>query len=103
MAGSIPVGRGFSSYSRSKRKLSKRAIDNIVSKRDDRVVTVCGCIVIPEIIGRLIGSYPKKESVMCPMHGWQRIEHRATQREVVNASKGLPLDYQEVQPDEPPF
>jgi hypothetical protein len=103
MARNIPVGRGFSPYVRPKRKLSKRAIDNINSRKDDRVVTVCGCIVIPEIIGRLIGSHPKKESVMCPAHGWQAIEHKAATREVLNAQKGLPLDYRLMLPDEPPF
>jgi hypothetical protein len=74
-------------------------------RKDDRVITACGCLVIPDVLimYRLIDN--RKASVECPEHGWQHIVRNATGREKLNHAIGFPLDYQPPIPpdDEIPF
>ena len=84
----------------SRKRLSRRAIDEIASRKDDHVITECGCMVIPEVTTKMIGGGKAAE---CGRHGFQKIIRAAKPREVTNELLGRPRDYQNVLPDEPPF
>jgi hypothetical protein len=81
------------------KRLPSRAIDAIAARREDRVITACGCVVLPEVIC----LFPGENEAECREHGWQTIVRRATVRECANMVLGLPLDYTPSYPDVPPF
>src|SRR5208282_2098882 len=70
----------------SHRRLPKRAIDEIVARRNDTLLTECGCITLPEVLHELLGGALAK----CTTHGWQKIERKATGREALNFFLGYP-------------
>jgi hypothetical protein len=76
--------------------LSARAIDEINLRENDRVITECGCIIIPQLIMQRLGV----KSAECDTHGDQAIVRKATGKEVMEKVLGLPLP--EV-PDIPEF
>jgi hypothetical protein len=83
-----------------KKPLSRRAIDNIVSRRDVRYITECGCVVaennpIFEGLGRI--------RLTCKEHGSQLAVRKATRTENINSDLQLPLDSKPEYPDIPPF
>jgi hypothetical protein len=85
------------------KRLSSKAIEEIRLRRDDRVITACGCLVIPGIVFKLQIDN-RRPSVECSKHGLQKIIRKATGRESINHVLGLPLDYTPPPvPDEPPF
>jgi hypothetical protein len=75
--------------SHGKKRLSRRAIDNIVSRREDRLLSACGCVIIPSFLIRVLGN---KQPVYCESHGWQDAIRKITPREAYNHAMELPLD-----------
>jgi hypothetical protein len=78
--------------------LSRRAIENIVARREDRLITECGCVVLPPalaIMGHMVTE--------CREHGEQVIVRKATPRETMNWDLGLPLNHTTELPENPPF
>jgi hypothetical protein len=66
------------------------------------VITLCGCVVIPEPLMALTGS--RKYAALCDAHGWQDIIRRITTREALNEAMGLPLGTMpDKLPDDPVF
>jgi len=55
-------------------------------RKNDRVVTECGCIVIPQMIVKVFGR--DIQAVECPDHGNQVIVRKATGREVTEMVLG---------------
>jgi hypothetical protein len=72
------VPRASPGTSPKSKALSRSAIRAIADRRIAEVVTVCGCILIPEIVNRIA------REVHCPAHGWQKIDHKATVGEIAN-------------------
>src|SRR5260370_21096871 len=72
------------------RKLSKRAIDNIRLFQEDRVITKCGCVVLP---GTLLIIAAKRKSTYCETHGWQDITRKILPVEAVNVALVRDLSY----------
>ena len=70
-----------------KRRLSARAIEEIRLRKNDRVITECGCITIPEIVSERLGV----KSCFCDTHGEQKIIRIATGREVIAMTLGIDL------------
>ena len=83
------------------KRLSKRAIDEIRLNREDRVITECGCVVIPGTMVRIIN---RRKSTYCDTHGWQDVIRKILPVEAINIALGLPLEARRADlPDEPPF
>jgi hypothetical protein len=86
---------GKTSRKPAARRLPKKAIDQIIARRNTEVVTECGCVLLPEPLVELLGE--KKSSVLCPDHGWQYVIRAAKLREIWGMPEPGPL------PEDPPF
>jgi hypothetical protein len=86
-----------------KRRLTRRAIQEIIARRADEMIAECGHISYPGHVAVLVDN--KKKHVWCPeCKEYKWASRNATPREVLNGALGLPLDFEpEPLPDIPPF
>jgi hypothetical protein len=84
------------------RRLSRKAIDNIRARKEDRILSSCGCVVIPEALIKVLGT--KEQPIYCEKHGWQNAMRHITGQEAVNIALELPFDTPaKVIPEAPEF
>ena len=91
----LPPSPGKTSRKPAPKRLPKKAIDQIIARRNTEIVSECGCVLLPESVLLVLGG--KNRSVLCPEHGWQYVIRAATMREVWGIPEALPL------PEDPPF
>lgn len=99
----MPARQGKAAACASAQQRHARAA--VMAKVDERVITKCGCITIPELLLPLVTTKtfgpPMAE---CFTHGLQEVIRRAKPGEIYNQALGLPLDFTpEPLPAEPPF
>jgi hypothetical protein len=77
----------------------------VIAKKDERVITACGCLAIPELLLPLVTTKALgRPMAECFTHGLQEVIRKAKPREIYNQALGLPLCYEAPPlPDEPPF